>query len=126
MASTTLTKMFSLSDRQMRLNLLSNLQLFVGFFNNKVINESIYPQVVVLSTNFKVTGFNDSVPLLREATVKSMLNFADKLNQKTLSTDTLKYLSKSAMDPEPGIRTNSVICLGMIAKYFDDYVSLFY
>lgn len=27
------------------------------------------------------------------------------------------------MDPEPGIRTNTVICLGKIAKYLSDSVS---
>jgi SCY1-like protein 1 len=110
----TMIKMFAIQDRQIRLNLLSYLQYFIDKINDKTIASSIYPQVV--------TGFNDSTPVIREATVKSMTLFAPKLPPKTLSTDTLKYLAKTVLDPEPGIRANTIICLGIVSKHFDDTV----
>lgn len=36
-----------------------------------------------------------------------------------------KQLSRLSMDPEPGIRTNTVVCLGKLSRYFDDSVGLF-
>lgn len=46
--SPILIKMFNVQDRQMRLNLLSHLDVFINFLNAKTI-AVIYPQVVVLS-----------------------------------------------------------------------------
>lgn len=46
-----------------------------------------------------------------------------KLNERIINYDLLKYLAKLQMDPEPGIRTNTTICLGKIARYLNESVS---
>lgn len=46
-----------------------------------------------------------------------------KLNERIINYDLLKYLAKLQMDPEPGIRTNTTICLGKIARYLSESVS---
>lgn len=40
-----------------------------------------------------------------------------KLSDRTINGELLKYLAKTANDEQPGIRTNTTICLGKIAKY---------
>lgn len=55
-------------------------------------------------------------PLVREQTLKSVLTLITKLSDRTINGELLKYLAKTANDEQPGIRTNTTICLGKIAK----------
>lgn len=71
----------------------------------------------------QATGFSDTIPIIREQTIKSVLLLVPKLNERIINYDLLKYLAKLQMDPEPGIRTNTTICLGKIARYLSEAVS---
>lgn len=75
-----------------------------------IINESIIQNVAL--------GFADATPLLREATLKSMLHFVPKLTEANLNSCVLPHLGKLQTDPEAGIRTNTTICLGKIASQY--------
>lgn len=55
-------------------------------------------------------------PVVREQTVKAVLTLITKLSDRTINGDLLKYLAKTANDEQPGIRTNTTICLGRIAR----------
>jgi hypothetical protein len=70
-----------------------------------------------LTLIIKLTGFADAVPVIREATVKSVLLVAPKLTDRILNNDLLRHLAKTQMDPEPGIRTNTCILLGRLSKF---------
>jgi len=48
--------------------------------------------------------------------VKSVLTVIGKLSDRTINGDLLRYLAKTANDEQPGIRTNTTICLGKIAR----------
>ncbi|TAQ91508.1 hypothetical protein B7494_g229 [Chlorociboria aeruginascens] len=74
----------------------------------KVVNDKIFPQMV--------TGFTDVAPVVREQTVKAVLTIIGKLSDRTINGDLLKYLAKTSNDEQPGIRTNTTICLGKISK----------
>lgn len=63
-----------------------------------------------------MTGFTDAAPLLREQTVKAVLTVVPKLSDRTTNGELLKYLAKTSNDEQPGIRTNTTICLGKIAR----------
>lgn len=63
-----------------------------------------------------MTGFTDLAPVVREQTLKSVLVIITKLSDRTVNGDLLKQLAKTANDEQPGIRTNTTICLGKIAK----------
>jgi SCY1-like protein 1 len=65
----------------------------------------------------QVTGFTDVAPVVREQTLKSVLTIITKLSDRTINGELLRYLAKTANDEQPGIRTNTTICLGKIAKY---------
>ena len=56
---------------------------------------------------------------LRIESIVSILkvNTTPKLSEKTISTQMLKYFAKLQMDQEPGIRTNTTICLGNYFHY---------
>lgn len=99
----------------------------------KIVNDKIFLNLVSLSfevqvrskSNSQVTGFTDSAPVVREQTVKAVLIIITKLSDRTVNGDLLKYLAKTANDEQPGIRTNTTICLGKIAKYLGPSVSIF-
>jgi SCY1-like protein 1 len=55
-------------------------------------------------------------PVVREQTLKSVLTIITKLSDRTINGELLKHLAKTANDEQPGIRTNTTICLGKIAK----------
>lgn len=70
-----------------------------------------------------MTGFTDQAPLVREQTVKAVLTVIEKLSDRTINGDLLRYLAKTSNDEQPGIRTNTTVCLGKIAKYLGQSVS---
>lgn len=53
---------------------------------------------------------------MREQTLKSVLVIINKLSDRTINGELLRYMAKTANDEQPGIRTNTTICLGKIAK----------
>ncbi len=55
--------------------------------------------------------------MVREQTLKSVLTLITKLSDRSINGELLKYLAKTANDEQPGIRTNTTICLGKIAKH---------
>ncbi|XP_072166845.1 N-terminal kinase-like protein [Diadema setosum] len=105
-------KMFSSTDRNTRVKLLQQMDQFVEHLQPAIVNDQIFPHVC--------HGFNDTVPIIRESTVKAMLLLASKLNDKNLNIELLKHFARlQAKDEQGGIRTNTTICLGKIASYLN-------
>ncbi|GAA5932952.1 COPI-interacting protein CEX1 [Sporobolomyces koalae] len=104
-----LLRMFQLPDRAMRMALLEGLELYADKLTSKDVVERVWP--------YLVTGFGDVVPVIREATVKSILIIAPKLNDRILNNDLLRYLSRTQTDSEPGIRTNTCILLSRLSPH---------
>ncbi|ETN38970.1 uncharacterized protein HMPREF1541_07012 [Cyphellophora europaea CBS 101466] len=103
-----LLRLFQVPDRQMRVALLDHLPLMVDRIPQKDINSKIWPAMT--------TGFTDTAPVIREQTVKSVLTIIPKLSDRTINGELLRFLAKTANDEQPGIRTNTTICLGKIAR----------
>lgn len=99
---------FANPDRALRVCLLDNLPLMFDRLPQKIVNDKIFPQMI--------TGFTDLAPVVREQSLKSVLVIITKLSDRTINGDLLKQLAKTANDEQPGIRTNTTICLGKIAK----------
>lgn len=64
----------------------------------------------------QVTGFTDLAPVVREQTLKAVLVVTPKLSDRTINGELLRHLAKAANDEQPGIRTNTTIVLGKLAK----------
>jgi hypothetical protein len=73
---------------------------------------------------FEVSGFGDTTPIIREQTLKAVTALAPKLSSKIINNSLLRYLAKLQTDSEPGIRTNTTICLAKLSPYFDESVSV--
>ncbi|KAH8671494.1 armadillo-type protein [Xylariales sp. PMI_506] len=101
-------RLFGNPDRAIRVCLLDNLPHMIDQLPQKVVNDKIFPHLV--------TGFTDLAPVVREQTLKSVLVIIPKLSDRVINGELLKYLAKTANDEQPGIRTNTTICLGKIAK----------
>jgi SCY1-like protein 1 len=54
--------------------------------------------------------------VVREQTVKAVLTIVPKLSDRIINGELLRHLAKTANDEQPGIRTNTTICLGKIAR----------
>ncbi|KAI0179554.1 ARM repeat-containing protein [Hypoxylon sp. FL1284] len=101
-------RLFGNPDRAIRVCLLDNLPEMIDRLPQKVVNDKIFPNMV--------SGFTDIAPVVREQTLKSVLVIIGKLSDRTINGELLRYLAKTANDEQPGIRTNTTICLGKIAK----------
>ncbi|OTB00856.1 hypothetical protein M426DRAFT_323971 [Hypoxylon sp. CI-4A] len=101
-------RLFGNPDRAIRVCLLDNLPLMIDRLSQKIVSDKIFPNMV--------SGFTDVAPVVREQTLKSVLVIVNKLSDRTINGELLKYLAKTANDEQPGIRTNTTICLGKIAK----------
>ncbi|KAF2721453.1 ARM repeat-containing protein [Polychaeton citri CBS 116435] len=102
-------RLFSSPDRALRVCLLDNLPHMIEHLSQKIVTDKIFPQMV--------TGFGDMAPVVREQTVKAVLVVAPKLSDRVINGELLRYLAKTANDEQAGIRTNTTICLGKIAKH---------
>lgn len=107
----TLTKLFTSTDRGIRVGLLQHIDQFGSALSSQVVDEQVFPHLA--------NGFSDTSAFLRELTLKAMLTLVPKLSQRTTGS-LLKYLSKLQVDEEPAIRTNTTILLGNIAAYLND------
>ena len=96
----------------MRIQLLTSLDNFIQYLDDKTIENDIFPAVS--------TGFTDTVPAMREMTVKSMLQLTGRLSESVIDNQLLKFLAKAQTDPEPPIRTNTTICISKISCHFSD------
>ncbi|MCJ1443725.1 MAG: hypothetical protein MMC23_004225 [Stictis urceolatum] len=103
-----LVRLFANPDRQVRVVLLENLPQMIDHFPQKLVSDKVFPQIA--------TGFTDVAPLVREQTVKAVLTIITKLADRTINGELLKLLARTANDEQPGIRTNTTICLGKIAR----------
>lgn len=101
-------RLFSNPDRALRVCLLDNLPLMIDHLSQKIVTNQIFPQMV--------TGFGDLAPVVREQTVKAVLVVVPKLSDRVINGELLRHLAKTANDDQPGIRTNTTICLGKIAR----------
>ncbi|KAF1928686.1 ARM repeat-containing protein [Didymella exigua CBS 183.55] len=101
-------RLFANPDRAIRVCLLDNLPLMIDHLPQKLVNDKIFPQMV--------TGFTDIAPVVREQTVRAVLTIVPKLSDRVVNGELLRHLAKTANDEQPGIRTNTTICLGKIAR----------
>ncbi|TSK28110.1 N-terminal kinase-like protein [Bagarius yarrelli] len=107
-----LVKMFSSTDRAMRIRLLQQMEQFIQYLNEAAVNSQIFPHVV--------HGFTDTNPAIREQTVKSMLLLAPKLNEANLNQELLRHFARlQSKDDQGPIRCNTTVCLGKIAPYLN-------
>lgn len=105
----SVVKWFASTDREMRTNLLSNVETFAEHLTPALVNEKIFPNLAI--------GFSDLSPKLRELTIRSIVVLAPKLSSSIMNTEVLRHFARLQLDKEPYIRTNTTICLGRIAKY---------
>eukprot|EP00912_Choanoflagellata_sp_UC4_P000384 UC4_evm5s236 len=109
-------KLFSSTDRLTRINLLQKLEDFIEFLSEEIVSNQIFPHVA--------NGFGDTVTQMREATMRSMLLLAPKLNEGIIDSQLLKWFAKLQMDEDPSIRTNTTICLCKVSQNFSEATKL--
>ncbi|KAF8590947.1 ARM repeat-containing protein [Ramaria rubella] len=104
---TPLVKLFASPDRGTRMALLDHLSEFADKLDDRIVVSDIWPHLQ--------TGFTDTVAVIREATVRSIILIAPKLSVRILNNDLLRHLARAQSDTEPSIRTNTAILLGRLA-----------
>mmetsp|Transcript_3142 Transcript_3142/g.5521 ORF Transcript_3142/g.5521 Transcript_3142/m.5521 type:complete len:736 (-) Transcript_3142:274-2481(-) len=96
-------------DRSIRIELLKHFNEFAPFFDEKSVNNQIFPAYT--------TGFQDTQsPALRDLSVKNVLLISDRLNDRNLNTQLMSHFAKLQVDPEAAIRTNTTVCLSKLAQ----------
>jgi SCY1-like protein 1 len=67
----SIVKWFGSQDINLKMNLLQNLEHFIEYLSNSVVNDQIFPNVA--------TGFDNPSPVIRELTVRAMLQIIPKV-----------------------------------------------
>lgn len=99
---------FLMSDRQVRLLLLTHLKSYEHFLTDLEVQQNIFYPLV--------TGFHDTNFTIRENTLTSITVIIDKVSVKQVNQDLLKLLAKSQVDPKPSIRVNTLILVIRISS----------
>jgi SCY1-like protein 1 len=68
----------------------------------------------VIFTHF-ASGFADTMPELRERTLKASILLISKLTPRQINNDLVRNYTRLQSDVQPGIRVNAIICFGKIA-----------
>lgn len=104
-----LLRIWTSKDRAVHLVLLENLKDYLDYMTDKQLNDKLFPGLGA--------AFTDPAPIMRETAIRQVMILAPRLTDRNLNGDLLKYLAKTANDQQPGIRTNTTICLGKISSY---------
>ncbi|CAE6462416.1 unnamed protein product [Rhizoctonia solani] len=99
--------LFATPDRGTRMALLDGLPEFADKLDKNTVVNKVWPHLQ--------TGFGDTVAVIREATVRSIILISGKLSDRILNNDLLRHLAKAQLDSEPSIRTNTCILIGRLA-----------
>lgn len=74
------------------------------------MNDEVFPKLE--------GGFSDGEPAIREKTVIAVLHLAPRLSRANLDECVvMRHFSRLLRDEQPGIRTNTAVCLGKIARH---------
>lgn len=104
--------LFSLPDRAIRLLLLDAFDFLNERLEEKTIQDSIFGHFC--------TGFVDSLPEIREKTLKCSVSMASKLSGRQLNIDLVRHYTRLQTDEQPGIRVNAIICFGKLATLIEE------
>lgn len=107
-----ITTLFNCNDRQTRILLLENLNLYANFIDDKLLNKKLFPKIVA--------GLGDNTVALKEITLKSMVTLAPKLSKSNLNDNLVKAIIRLLDDNEPSLVTNAVICFSKLLPEFND------
>eukprot|EP00940_MAST-03C_sp_MAST-3C-sp2_P002880 g2880.t1 len=100
-------RLFASNNRATRLQLLQHSEAVVPKLPSKMVNDRIFKNIL--------SGFGDTVPALREWTIRSMIHVVPVLNDANKNT-LIEQFRKLIRDPLPPIRNNVVVCLMHIAN----------
>lgn len=110
LALPTITRLFSVPDRGIRMILCKFLGKLSELIPKSILNDSLYPLLA--------SGFNDSHPLVRKESLLAVIEIAPKLKSKVLNGDFSKQLTRLQGDSNVEVRT-------FIATSFERLVYLF-
>lgn len=101
-------KAFTFGDRAVRTVVLKILPRIVEQLDKYEVQDKIYSNLV--------TGFQDTDITVRTETLLSISCIMDKITERQLNNDLLRYLAKLQADLNPQLRANTVICLEKISE----------
>ncbi|KAG6370974.1 armadillo-type protein [Boletus reticuloceps] len=101
-----LIRLFASPDRGTRMALLDSLSDYADKVDKKAVVDKIWPNLQ--------SGFTDTVPVIREATIRAIVLLSPKLSDRILNNDLLRHLARLQSDPEASIRTNTCILIGRL------------
>eukprot|EP01031_Cornospumella_fuschlensis_P036732 gene36732-44555_t len=107
-------QLWAMSDRSIRTVLLSSLKNIVDFIPESAVNKSIFDHMIA--------GFADSNAKMRESTLMSLIYIVDKLDEVHMQDRLVRCVLNLQNDPEPSIRTNTMIFIGKIANKLKEAV----
>lgn len=101
--------MFSSNEPLVRMKLLEHAEMYAPLLPEKLVSEKIWP--------LYLQGLTSKIPEIRELSIRALIHFAPVLTERFTSGDVVKALLALQQDSQGAIRTNTTICLGMLARF---------
>lgn len=98
-------------DRAIRMVFLECLPLFIEKLDARLVQEVLYPALI--------EGLSDSLPVLREGSLKASLLIVPKLTSRQLNGELIRLYARLQNDDQPSIRVNTVVCIGKVANFLE-------
>lgn len=95
---------------QLKLEALQALPSLLEKLDEKSLNDQLYPHIAI--------GWKDPEPVIREWTMRVVMELLRKLSSKIIHGDLNRQLQRLLADSHPGVRTNALICLGKMIAYW--------
>uniref|UniRef100_A0A7S1PNR1 Protein kinase domain-containing protein n=1 Tax=Neobodo designis TaxID=312471 RepID=A0A7S1PNR1_NEODS len=110
--SPSVVTLFASTEQLVRYKLLTTASEYAALLPSSLVREQIWDHYA--------RGFTHKSPEIRELTVRSLIHFAKHLSETTVAGEVVKHLTALQQDREGPIRTNSTICLGMVAPFMPE------
>lgn len=95
---------------QLKLVALQALPSLLEKLDEKSLNDQLYPHIAI--------GWKDPEPIIREWTMRIVMELLRKLSSKIIHGDLNRQLQRLLADLHPGVRTNALICLGKMIVHW--------
>eukprot|EP00842_Homolaphlyctis_polyrhiza_P001147 jgi/Hompol1/2032/HPOL_005047-RA len=128
-----ITKLFASPDRAIRVTLCENLSDYVVHLTPKLVSDKIFPNLAIVRES-TLKAVLVIIPKASISAKTAMYTFTTilanlailivqiKLSERIINGELLRYLARLQADEEPGIRTNTTICIGKMASSISESV----
>ena len=109
----TIKTLLQSGTQQIKAALLAQAHLYVAKLPENVVSHYLYPMLTKSMDK-------DAPGNMKDAAIRSLVCLSPKLPESTINGEIYRFLETCLIDKESIVRINCVVCIGKIAKHFEE------